>query len=86
MAQHQPLLAIAWQSYLNNLQHKPLRTKALTSACIAGLSDVIAQRIISGSYKNVNRTLAVALYGLLWNGPSAHAWQVSQERPRALAR
>jgi hypothetical protein len=51
----------------------------LTSAFIAGLSDVIAQRLISGGYKNWRRTLALAIYGFLWNGPSAHFWQSFME-------
>uniref|UniRef100_A0A7S0N794 Peroxisomal membrane protein MPV17 n=1 Tax=Chlamydomonas leiostraca TaxID=1034604 RepID=A0A7S0N794_9CHLO len=73
------VLSLAWQRYLFNLNQKPLRTKALTSAFIAGLSDVIAQRIISGGYKNSRRTLAIACYGLIWNGPSAHFWQKFME-------
>lgn len=69
------ILHVAWQRYLLQLNRKPLQTKAITSACIAGLSDVIAQNIISGGYKNWRRTLAIAVYGLVWNGPSAHYWQ-----------
>ncbi len=57
------------------LNRRPLRTKALTSAFIAGLSDVLAQRIVSGGYKSWRRTLALAVYGLCYNGPSAHYWQ-----------
>lgn len=37
------------------------------------------QRIISGGYKNSRRTLAIACYGLIWNGPSAHFWQKFME-------
>lgn len=37
------------------------------------------QRLISGGYKNWQRTAAIAAYGLLWNGPSAHFWQKLME-------
>eukprot|EP00877_Chromochloris_zofingiensis_P002350 jgi/Chrzof1/12115/Cz06g21270.t1 len=65
---------LAWARYKQQLQQKPLRTKALTSACIASLSDVIAQRMIAKRY-DWQRTVKMALYGLLWGGPSAHYWQ-----------
>ncbi len=84
-AQHRgqgSVLGLAWNKYLQQLQQKPLRTKALTSACIAGLSDVIAQRIIKGHFStdhNWRRTLAIVFYGFLWNGPSAHFWQKLME-------
>ncbi|GFH14360.1 uncharacterized protein HaLaN_10399, partial [Haematococcus lacustris] len=70
------LLQLGWQRYLYQLHKKPLRTKALTSAMIASISDIVAQRIISGGYRNWRRTLAMAIYGFLWNGPSAHFWQM----------
>lgn len=66
---------MAWKRYLQELSRRPLRTKALTSAAIAGLSDVVAQTIISGRYSNLKRTLAVACFGFLYSGPSAHYWQ-----------
>ena len=73
------VVALAWNSYLAQLNRKPLRTKALTSACIAGLSDVMAQNILSGRYSNWRRTLAVACFGFLYSGPSAHYWQKFME-------
>lgn len=69
------ILQLAWKRYLQELSRRPLRTKALTSAAIAGLSDVVAQTIISGRYSNLKRTLAVACFGFLYSGPSAHYWQ-----------
>lgn len=68
------IVQLAWQRYLYQLNKRPLRTKALTSAFIAALADVIAQRILTGGYKSPKRTLACALWGLIWNGPSAHYW------------
>ena len=46
------LLQLAWQGYMLQLNKRPLRTKALTSACIAAMSDVLAQRILTGGYKS----------------------------------
>lgn len=73
------VVQLAWSRYLHQLQTQPLRTKALTAAVIAGTSDVIAQRALNGRHTNMRRTLAVAIYGLLWNGPSAHYWQKFME-------
>lgn len=69
------ILQVAWQRYLTQLNKRPLRTKAVTAACIAGLSDIIAQRMLFGGYRSPRRTFLCASYGLLWNGPSAHYWQ-----------
>ncbi|GLC34883.1 hypothetical protein PLESTB_001174100 [Pleodorina starrii] len=78
-AQSGGLLAVCWKKYIQELNQRPLRTKCITSACIAGLSDVVAQLIISGSYQNVKRTLAVACFGAIYSGPSAHYWQKFME-------
>lgn len=56
-----------------------LKSKALTSAVIAGCSDVLAQGLISGRYSNWRRTLALAAFGLVWSGPSAHYWEMFME-------
>lgn len=74
------IVAVAWQRYLKQLEAKPLRTKAVTAACISGISDVIAQRIGSNAPLNWRRTLAMALFGLVWSGPSNHYWQQLMER------
>ncbi|EFJ42510.1 hypothetical protein VOLCADRAFT_107206 [Volvox carteri f. nagariensis] len=74
------LLVVCWKSYIEELKTRPLRTKCITSACVAGLSDVVAQLIISGHYKSVKRTLAVACFGALYTGPSAHYWQKFMEQ------
>ncbi|GIL73673.1 hypothetical protein Vretifemale_3805, partial [Volvox reticuliferus] len=73
-------LALCWKRYIEELNKRPLRTKCVTSACVAALSDVVAQLIISGSYKSVKRTLAVACFGAIYTGPSAHYWQKFMER------
>ncbi len=55
---------------------------------IAIASDLIAQRLGSppvgsarSSYRlNWRRSLSIALYGLIWTGPSNHFWQLLLER------
>ncbi|CAK0760882.1 hypothetical protein CVIRNUC_002809 [Coccomyxa viridis] len=74
------VLAVAWDRYLRQLEKRPLETKALTSAGLAGLSDIVAQRIVSRGVLNWRRTAAMALFGLVWSGPSMHFWQQLQER------
>jgi len=68
------LIHLAWARYKQQLNRNPLRTKALTSACIAGVSDVVAQKITGRKY-DFRRTIKLALYGLLWSGPVVHYWQ-----------
>ena len=74
------IVALAWRRYLRTLRDRPLRTKAATSSCIAALADVLAQRLTSRAPLNWRRTLAIAAYGALWYGPSAHFWQLLLER------
>ncbi|PRW20594.1 Peroxisomal membrane PMP22 [Chlorella sorokiniana] len=71
------ILTVAWRRYLQQLDQRPLRTKALTAAVLSALSDLLAQRLAGSARTPVNwrRTLAIALYGFLWGGPSAHFWQ-----------
>lgn len=70
------ILTVAWRRYLAQLDQRPLRTKAATAAVLAALADMLAQRL-AGTRTPVNwrRTLAIALYGLIWAGPTAHFWQ-----------
>lgn len=69
------ILTLCWKNYNQQLVQRPLRTKCITSACLAALSDVVAQLAISGSYKSVRRTFAIACYGAIYSGPSSHYWQ-----------
>ncbi|KAK9830985.1 hypothetical protein WJX81_005416 [Elliptochloris bilobata] len=39
------ILAIAWTRYLEKLDREPLKTKAITAAVLAGLSDIVAQKL-----------------------------------------
>lgn len=73
------IIDVLWSNYLRQLRRRPLRTKAVTSAVILGLSDMIAQGL-NGKPFAVRRNLAAALWGLCWSGPSAHFWQNFMER------
>ncbi|KAG2492727.1 hypothetical protein HYH03_008893 [Edaphochlamys debaryana] len=74
------LLALAWSKYTQELHRRPLKTKCITAACVAAFSDLVAQAITSGGLpKNWRRTLAVACFGFLYTGPSAHFWQTLME-------
>jgi peroxisomal membrane protein 2 len=69
------ILRLAWRSYQNQLKQNPLQTKALTSAAIAGISDIIAQLLLTGEYQSIARTCKVAMFGFCWSGPATHYWQ-----------
>ncbi|KAK9844229.1 hypothetical protein WJX84_010505 [Apatococcus fuscideae] len=68
------VLGLAWKRYLHSLNTKPLRTKALTSASLSALSDILAQ-LLTTRRVYWRRTVAFALYGGLWSGPANHYWQ-----------
>ena len=62
--------------------HPPLpNLQAITAGVLAGVSDLLAQRLSSrGTPANWRRTLSIALYGFLWAGPASHYWQQALER------
>ena len=68
------IVQLAWQRYTQQLRAEPLRTKSISAAVITGLSDVIAQFIVHGRLRSWRRVLALALYGGIYSGPSAHFW------------
>lgn len=72
------ILTVAWRRYLAQLDRRPLPTKAVTAAVLSALSDLLAQRLAGTARTPVNwhRTLAIAAYGLVWAGPTAHFWQL----------
>lgn len=73
------------ENYTDQLDEHPLVTKSISSAFIAALSDILAQRITGAKLRSwrLRRTVAIFLYGLLYQGPSGHHWQVI--RPGAVA-
>ncbi|KAG8058506.1 hypothetical protein GUJ93_ZPchr0002g24259 [Zizania palustris] len=50
----------AWRTYLRQLQLHPLRTKMVTSGCLAGVSDSVAQKL-SGYQKIEKRRLVLKM-------------------------
>lgn len=59
-------------------------TQAITAALLAALADILVQQSVRSSTQrrvlmNWRRTLSIALYGLLWTGPSNHYWQLLLE-------
>lgn len=58
----------------------PDHNQAITAGVLSGISDLLAQRLASSGPVNLRRTLAVALWGLLWSGPTSHFWQQALER------
>lgn len=61
-----------FKKYLNQLQLHPLRTKAITSAVLAGLSDAVAQKISGAKKLQLRRVLLFMLYGFAYSGPFGH--------------
>ena len=61
-----------WRSYQRALEHRPLRTKALTSFYGLVLADLIAQAADPGSY-DIMRTARMGAFGLAWHGISVRA-------------
>lgn len=65
-------LSLVWARYLALLKEKPVATKAITSGTLAGLSDILAQKISGSKSIELRRAILMAIYGLLYVGPSAH--------------
>eukprot|EP00899_Mesostigma_viride_P017166 jgi/Mesvir1/25450/Mv01721-RA.1 len=66
------VIKAGWDDYRNQLNLHPLRTKAVTSGVIAGTSDVIAQVVSGAPSIRWRRTALMAIFGVVWSGPSAH--------------
>lgn len=65
-----------WQSYMKVLTDSPIATKAVTSATVYAIGDVIAQKTEGTSVDNLDRarTLRSMLAGLVGHGPLSHVW------------
>lgn len=72
--QHMPLGV--WQSYMKVLTDSPIATKAVTSATVYTIGDVIAQQADGTSIDDLDRarTLRSMLAGLIGHGPLSHVW------------
>ncbi|CAB9523051.1 PXMP2/4 family protein [Seminavis robusta] len=65
-----------WGGYLNVLRDSPVSTKAVTSATVYTIGDVIAQRTEGESIGSLDRPriLRSLLAGLIGHGPLSHCW------------
>ncbi|KAK8353834.1 hypothetical protein E1A91_A05G184200v1 [Gossypium mustelinum] len=60
------------QKYLLQLQHHPLRTKAITAAVLSGISDTVSQKLSGIPKLQLRRILLKMLFGFAYLGPFGH--------------
>lgn len=74
IVQHVP--SSVWGSYMGVLTEAPIPTKAVTSATVYTIGDVIAQQTEGTSIGELDRMriLRSMLAGLLFHGPMSHVW------------
>ncbi|KAL5978656.1 hypothetical protein ACLOJK_029773 [Asimina triloba] len=61
-----------WEQYMLQLQHYPLRTKAITAGVLAGISDTVAQKLSGIQRLQLRRLLLKVLLGFAYGGPFGH--------------
>jgi hypothetical protein len=79
-----------WRGYNNALKSQPIVTKSLTCAAAFAVGDVMAQvctrpakfdRLLASL--DAMRTARLALFGLMWSGPTGHAFYSWLDKVRA---
>ncbi|GAB4830837.1 Peroxisomal membrane protein pmp22 [Ancistrocladus abbreviatus] len=60
------------QSYMLQLQHHPLRTKAITAGVLSGISDIVSQKLSGIQKIQLRRLLLKVLFGFAYLGPVGH--------------
>ncbi|KAF2304952.1 hypothetical protein GH714_000696 [Hevea brasiliensis] len=60
------------QQYLLQLQHHPLRTKAITAGLLSAISDIVAQKLSGIQKLQLRRLLLKVLFGFAYLGPFGH--------------
>jgi protein Mpv17 len=65
-----------WNSYTSVLHQNPVSTKAVTSASVYAIGDLVAQRTEGRSMGELDRMRALRslLAGLIGHGPLSHLW------------
>ncbi|XP_030491628.1 peroxisomal membrane protein PMP22 [Cannabis sativa] len=58
--------------YLMQLQQHPLRTKAITAGTLAGLSDIVSQKLTGIQKLQLKRILLKVIFGVAYLGPFGH--------------
>lgn len=74
-------VAMNWSGYMHVLRESPIATKAVTSATVYTIGDIIAQRTDGTSMGDLDRPRIARsmLVGLIGHGPMSHVWyQVSE--------
>ncbi|PKA59035.1 Peroxisomal membrane protein PMP22 [Apostasia shenzhenica] len=61
-----------WEQYMLQLQRHPLRTKAITSGVLAGISDSVAQKLSGIQRIQLRRLLLKIIFGFAYGGPFGH--------------
>ncbi|KAL9250937.1 Peroxisomal membrane protein PMP22-like protein [Drosera capensis] len=61
-----------FQHYMWQLQHHPLRTKAITAGVLSGVSDVVSQKLSGIQKIQLRRILLKVLFGAAYLGPFGH--------------
>eukprot|EP00754_Rhynchopus_humris_P004060 Rhum_TRINITY_DN1208_c0_g1::Rhum_TRINITY_DN1208_c0_g1_i1::g.3698::m.3698/K13348/MPV17; protein Mpv17 len=70
-----------WQHWYSRLNARhPLRVKAITTAVMFGLGDVLCQTIEHAEYDTL-RTARMASIGMLWTGPVLHFYFLRLSQP-----
>ncbi|XP_046491379.1 PXMP2/4 family protein 3 [Neodiprion pinetum] len=59
-------------AYFHSLYSTPLKTKALTSCCIATLGSYVSQKLSRAKHLNHDSLIAFALFGFIFGGPVPH--------------
>ncbi|VVA21563.1 PREDICTED: peroxisomal membrane [Prunus dulcis] len=60
------------QQYLLQLQHHPLRTKAITAGVLSAISDIVSQKLTGIQKLQLRRLLLKVLFGAVYLGPFGH--------------
>ncbi|KAE9452738.1 hypothetical protein RHGRI_004376 [Rhododendron griersonianum] len=60
------------QQYLFQLQHHPLRTKAITAGVLSAISDIVAQKLSGIQKLQLRRLLLKVVFGFAYLGPFGH--------------
>lgn len=65
-----------WRSYTNVLNMAPLQTKAVTSATVYAIGDILAQNKEGNDIGSIDRwrVLRSLMAGLIGHGPMSHVW------------
>ncbi|EXB77061.1 Peroxisomal membrane protein [Morus notabilis] len=61
-----------FQQYLIQLQHHPLRTKAITAGVLSAISDIVSQKLTGIQKLQMRRLLLKVIFGAAYLGPFGH--------------